>query len=155
MEQIGRKCIKCGVLLTDENWRKSSQKHYQYTCKSCLSRAGTAWRNSKTDAEYLHYVAKTRAAKLGREFSITVEDVAAVDTDICPILNIPIQRYPHTSGGSCKQKPDSKSLDRIDSTQGYVLGNIRVISWRANALLKDITADELAAIANYYLSTNK
>lgn len=141
------------MLLTDDNWRKSSQKYYQYTCKSCLSRAGTAWRNSKTDAEYLHYVAKTRAAKVGREFSITVEDVAAVDTDICPILGIPIQRYPHTSGGSCKQKPDSKSLDRIDSTKGYVPGNIRVISWRANSLLKDITPDELAAIFKYHLST--
>jgi hypothetical protein len=146
-------CIKCGVLLTDENWRKSSQKHYQYTCKSCLSKAGTAWRNSKTDAEFLHYSAKTRAQKLDREFTITVADVEAVDTDTCPILGIPIKRYQHKSGGSCQQQPDSKSLDRIDANLGYVPGNIRVISWRANSLLKDVTPEELDKITAYHLST--
>jgi len=112
-------------------------------------------RNSKSDAAILFDLARDRAKRLGREFTISIEDVESVDTDICPILKIPIKRYFHISGrGSTGfQRPDSKSLDRIDSTKGYIPGNIRIISWRANSLLKDITQKELQKIAEYYLST--
>lgn len=114
--------------------------------------------NNQSDAKYLYDRAKSRAKKKGREFTITVKDIEEVDTDWCQILNIPIKRYRLTpgSGKSGIQKPDCKSLDRIDSCKGYVPGNIRIISWRANRLLNDITLDELRLIAAYYhsLKTN-
>lgn len=90
------------------------------------------------DAEYLWYKAKSRCKTNGREFTITVEDVKRVDTDFCPLLEIPIYRYPIATGAdrTMKIKPDSKSLDRIDSSKGYTPDNIRVISWQANSMLK-------------------
>ena len=64
---------------------------------------------------------------------------------------MPIYRYPNVSGRDRKwpKQPDSKSLDRIDPTKGYVPGNIRVISSRANILLNNMTAEEAKLI---YLS---
>lgn len=49
--------------------------------------------------------------------------------------------------GLCKKRcgldPRSPSLDRINWKKGYVPGNVRVISQRANLILGDATADEL------------
>jgi hypothetical protein len=42
--------------------------------------------------------------------------------------------------------PDSPSLDRIDPSKGYVKGNVRVISARANLLKNDATVGELTLV---------
>ena len=44
------------------------------------------------------------------------------------------------------------SLDRIDREKGYVPGNARVISLRANLLRKDITYEELHALADFFFA---
>lgn len=43
----------------------------------------------------------------------------------------------------------SPSIDRIVPELGYVPGNIAIISWRANDLKKDATADEMRRIADW------
>jgi hypothetical protein len=43
-------------------------------------------------------------------------------------------------------RPASPSLDRIDNALGYVKGNVRIISFRANALRSNATLEELQAI---------
>ena len=121
-------------------------------CTSCGRQQRVDQWNKLSDAEYLFRSARARAKSKGREFTITVEDVEAVDTDMCPIMNIPIKRYFMTANSNNKnfQRDDSKSLDRIDASKGYIPGNIRIISWRGNSLLKDITIDELKLISDYY-----
>ena len=42
---------------------------------------------------------------------------------------------------------DSPSLDRIVPELGYVTSNVRVISWRANAIKRNACADEIEAVA--------
>lgn len=69
--------------------------------------------------------ARQRASTRGLNFSITRDDVVIPVS--CPVLGIPL-----TIGG--KRSPNSPSLDRIDPALGYVPGNIRVISDRANRL---------------------
>jgi len=39
--------------------------------------------------------------------------------------------------------PSSATLDRIDSSQGYVEGNVQIIEWRYNLLKSDFTVEEL------------
>jgi len=107
------------------------------------------------DAEYLWRKARARAKTKGRTFTITHEDVKEVDTDVCPIFQIPIKRYPMVSNeseGKYLIKPDSKSLDRIDASKGYEPGNIRVISFRCNELLSNMTLEEFKLISAYYAS---
>jgi hypothetical protein len=77
--------------------------------------------------------AKRRAKDSNAEFSITpfdVKDVWPTDNK-CPILGITLECNPSGKSGPQRQSP---SLDRIDSTKGYVKGNIAVISYHANLL---------------------
>jgi hypothetical protein len=157
-ETTGRKCIKCDVLLTDINWSEAHQSKKEYLCRQCNRQRRCDWDNAKSDAEYFWSSAKKRAQRKGkeREFTISIKDVQAVDTDVCPILGIPIKRHPQTVGGSARSKPDSKSIDRIDSTKGYIPGNIRIISWKANYMLSDCppTIAEAQALLNYLTTTD-
>ena len=69
--------------------------------------------------------------------------------DVCPVLGIPID-YASLSG---RRSENSASFDRLDSTQGYTKENTRVISWRANRIKNDGTAEEHRRIAEYIDST--
>lgn len=59
---------------------------------------------------------------------------------VCPVLGLPLLR---TRG---KVSPGSPSLDRIDNSKGYIRGNIRVISYRANSLKSNATIDEMTKV---------
>lgn len=80
-------------------------------------------------------LAKYRAKKNGLDFDITKEDFSV--PEFCPILEIPI--FVCERGFS----DNSPTIDRIDNSRGYVKGNVRVISWRANRLKCDATPAEL------------
>lgn len=46
-------------------------------------------------------------------------------------------------------KFDGPSLDRIDTTMGYLRGNVAIICWRCNALKRDGVLREFEAIVAY------
>lgn len=48
-----------------------------------------------------------------------------------------------------KREENSPSFDRIDPSQGYVKGNVQIVSWRANRIKNDATPEELRKIADY------
>lgn len=89
---------------------------------------------------YLWYVARTRSRQKGTEFTISKEDVAI--PDICPILGLKL-----TKGDG--YLPNAMSLDRIDNNRGYIPGNVRVISRKANLLKSSLTLDVLENIIKY------
>lgn len=89
---------------------------------------------------YLWYVARTRSRQKGTEFTITKKDV--IIPDICPILEIPL-----TKGDG--YLPNSMSLDRVDNTKGYIPGNVRVISRKANLMKSSLTLDVLEKLIKY------
>jgi hypothetical protein len=78
--------------------------------------------------------ARRRARESGLRFSIKREDIAV--PSVCPALGIRI-----TIGK--RRSNNSPSLDRIIPSRGYVRGNVRVISDRANRLKSDLTPAEL------------
>lgn len=97
----------------------------------------------------LMYAAKQRAASVGVPFDLTIEDI--VIPERCPVLGTPLVR------GKAKASDQSPSIDRLDPTRGYVRGNIAVISWRANRIKNDGSADEHEAVARFirtHLTTN-
>lgn len=67
----------------------------------------------------------------------------------CPILGY-VLKYEGTGGYRDETCP---SLDRIDSLKGYEIGNLQVISWRANRIKNDATPEELQKIADYMNKT--
>lgn len=91
--------------------------------------------------------AKSRSKKRGWDFTIEINDL--VIPDKCPILNIPLVTATGYGLGN------SPSLDRIDNSLGYIKGNVRVISNRANRLKCDMTVEECECILNDLKSIRK
>jgi hypothetical protein len=61
----------------------------------------------------------------------------------CPILGIELDYFLE------RLAENSPSFDRIDPSRGYVAGNVRVVSWRANRIKNDGSANEHRLIADY------
>ena len=85
--------------------------------------------------------AKRRALEDHLLFNLRKEDIHI--PQFCPALGIPLFRSKGFPG------PNSPTLDRVNNSMGYVRGNVRVISYRANMIKKDANADELERIARY------
>lgn len=88
--------------------------------------------------------ARARSMESGMECTITGADITI--PTVCPVLGIPLIKTRGTVS------PGTPSLDRIDNSRGYVPGNIRVISYRANSLKSDASAEELHMVAAYAAS---
>jgi len=88
--------------------------------------------------------ARRRAQKRGLPFDLIVEDINV--PRFCPALGIPLYR----ASGRRAQGPNSPTLDRITPELGYVRGNVRVISSRANQIKSDATPAELLQVACFY-----
>lgn len=89
--------------------------------------------------------AKKRARAKGLEFSIAVSDI--IVPAVCPVLGFPL--VAGGRGRGVAKSFDSPSLDRINNLLGYVPGNVRVISFRANQLKSSATVRELELILEY------
>ena len=83
------------------------------------------------------------------EFDITPDDIE-IPTH-CPVLGVKLTE----PGTNSKDNPYGPSVHRIDSSKGYVKGNVMVVSWRANDLLKDGSLDEFKMIYQFLERTNK
>lgn len=103
-------------------------------------------RSNKTDTDRRHNnsdslklcllrAAKQRAKAKGLDFNISVTDIELPDK--CPLLETPL-------GSFYREATDnSYSIDRIDSSKGYIKGNVWIISKRANTLKGNATLEEL------------
>lgn len=87
--------------------------------------------------------AKHRATRIGIPFSITLEDVESVWTDVCPVLGIPLK------ANIGQPQNDSYSIDRIDNSKGYVTGNIAIVSNHFNSLKRNLTPTILRRMLAY------
>lgn len=82
-------------------------------------------RRRRRPAHELWDRARKRALRLSLAFNLPQD--AIVIPPACPVLGLPLK-----AGG--KRSEQSPSLDRIRPQDGYVVGNIRVVSDRANRL---------------------
>ena len=88
---------------------------------------------------------RANAKKKGIPFSIRFEEIDW--PEVCPVLGIAINYQRHRGVGHCQD--DSPSFDRLDPSGGYVSGNVRIISHRANQLKSNATAAELRRVAQW------
>jgi hypothetical protein len=82
------------------------------------------------------------------DFNIDVEDI--IIPDKCPYLNTPLLTDP-----LYKDEPNYYSIDRIDSSKGYVRGNVQIISILANTMKNNASIQELILFAEGVLKTHK
>ena len=127
-----------------EKWDANSGT--KNTCKKCsikIRQTEKLNRDWKVDAARLLYKnIKSRCKRMGREFSIELEDITIPEK--CPVFGFELKRE-NRETWMC-----APSVDRIDSSKGYIKGNVTVVSRRANILKRDATLEELEQLFNYY-----
>lgn len=90
---------------------------------------------------------KNSAKQRNIPFDLTPTDIDEIGIPLsCPVLGIPL--FFHRN----KVQDDSISFDRIDSSKGYSVDNVIVVSYRANRLKSDASLDELRKITQFYES---
>jgi UDP-N-acetylenolpyruvoylglucosamine reductase len=134
-----RGCKKCGKVKLFSEFHKHSQCSggYNSICKECrLPISKQKWQELDYKQKIFNR-AKGRAGRKGREFSISIEDV--IIPELCPIFKQPLKE-------NTEMAP---SIDRIDSSKGYVKGNIQIISKRANLLKNNASIEELESVLKF------
>jgi hypothetical protein len=84
---------------------------------------------------------KAHCTQSGKEFTLEFEDL--IWPDVCPVLGIPLD---YTVHGRSENAP---TFDQIEAGKGYVKNNVMIISWRANRIKNNGTADEHRLIAEF------
>lgn len=85
--------------------------------------------------------AKQRAAKNGRKFELTPEDIRIPER--CPICSVVLVSAPGRAIAS------SPTLDRTNNALGYEQGNVAVICYQCNRVKADASAELHERIAAY------
>lgn len=111
-------------------------------CKICRRAHTKAWHGTVTPEELMWTNAKNRANRDGIPFDIAVTDIVIPST--CPLLGMKL--VVNKGRGPADSSP---TLDKVIPELGYVLGNICVMSWRANRLKSDATVEESEKITNW------
>lgn len=62
----------------------------------------------------------------------------------CPVLGIEM-----VFGGTGTIKDNSASIDRFDTTKGYIQGNVWIISYKANRMKSDASIDDIKKVYDY------
>lgn len=100
------------------------------------------WKKKKrsgTSRQWMH--ARRRARDVGVPYDRAIEKIPF--PAICPVLGIPLSRE---ADAPLASRP---SIDRMVPEKGYVVGNVRIISFRANTLKSDATVDEVRRVLLY------
>lgn len=91
---------------------------------------------------------KSSAKRRNIPFDLTLIDLNNFTFPInCPITGEKLKYK-----GSLED--NTYSFDRIDSSKGYTIDNLIIISWRANKLKNNATLKELNQLADFYTKLN-
>jgi len=142
--------------------------------KDRTSKDGVGWRCKPCRKEYMDnmcrfkrwFGGKRSNAKInGIEFTIEPEDIPGVKIEwynsrrqgskntwraikypkVCPVFGVELD------WGMGSLNGNSPSLDRIDSTKGYIKGNVMMISHLANTMKQNVTPEQLKQFSRYHL----
>lgn len=126
-----------------ERVRENRKKYRKTEWQTSITRRQTPEGWAKWAATRARY----RAKKNGVEFSIDWTDL--IPPKLCPVFGVELLLVGNTGKKKFDLHPNTASVDRLVNSKGYVKGNVRVISHRANLLKKDATIDELHKLVAY------
>lgn len=122
---------------------KKARDWYKKKIRECRKRASERQKAKKSNNVQYRLLAQSRRSAASRdiEHSLTEEDI--IVPELCPVLGVPmLYKTPYTA-----------TIDRIDSTKGYVKGNIQLMSWKANTMKSNATEEELQLFAAWVEDT--
>ena len=124
-------------------WNARDNRSPSWGCRKCTMKGAKKWRKANPK-NCVHYRAKQNAQIQGVTFSLRISDIPDMPKT-CPVFPW-IKLVCGTGLGKGVRNPNTASLDRIDPDKGYVPGNIRIISFRANMLKNNASLKELRAL---------
>lgn len=130
-------CKPCYVIHMRDYYKRKPEKYARM-------RARSKEIMREDPARQIWLKVRRRARISGMEFTISPSDLEPVP-QTCPALGIPL-----VYGAKGANRPDLPSVDRVDNSRGYVPGNVRIISFRANELKSSATLEELRAVLAYF-----
>ena len=136
---VSERCVRsyqC-VMCINEDTKKDNRLH-----RTQRRETARKYRSGRPEIDMICR-ARRRAKIKGIPFELTVNDITI--PEMCPVLGIPLK----VNVGQRKPSANSPSLDRIRPELGYVVGNIAIISHRANTLKNESTLDELKLILSW------
>lgn len=139
--KIQRFCHECSKKLS-ENEKKEIRIKKIPGYREHLNEAKRKCHRTHVEKHILT-VAKRRAKIKNLDFNLELSDI--VIPKICPILEVPLVCG---TKGNYEYTP---SIDRIDNSKGYIKGNIRIISKKANSMKNSATIEELKAFCKNIL----
>jgi len=101
----------------------------------------------RSNEELLWIRVRDSAKNKEMEFNIDVNDI--IIPTYCPLLNIKL------TFNYLESKDSYYTLDRIDSSKGYVKGNVQVLSYKANTMKNSATKQELLIFAKNIINLLK
>ena len=132
-------CMNCG----NELIKIKGHKEKKYCCDSCKSKSSNKHRNPyKT----VFNNAKARV-KRDNQWEWSLEFDTFLFPEYCKYLGIKLDY----SFGKGSIKDNSPSFDRIDSSKGYTIDNVEIISNKANTMKSNANRDELVKMAESIL----
>jgi len=118
-----------------------SKGHWAYRDRfgNCLDCAKDQYDRRRSDrVRHMIRSKRSQCRHFRIEFDLSEKDVHIPEK--CPALGLLLDW----------QGSDNKpTIDRVDPSKGYINGNVRIISARANRIKSDATAGELRLIADY------
>ena len=162
-------CIKCDVLLNDDNFSWYRAKNYIWKCDDCmrLEKAADAKIRREKNPEASRVLSlkssykikttnpvkyscrqmlsssKKRASCLNKPHDITTNYLISIAPKQCPVFGWELK---YGGGQKSKQSP---SLDRRDPRKGYTQDNVQIISLLANLMKNEATPEELKLFAQW------
>lgn len=129
--------LKVRGLLAHERWLSKMGKRYG----DFFDGTNVNEKDLLAECKIKYTAKKANSKRTGKRFEIEFQDI--IWNKICPITGIEIDYF------SEGVKEESPSFDCVDPSKGYVKGNVQIISWRANRIKNNGTAEEHYRIANY------
>jgi len=154
-------CKKCGVEKSMDDFYPDLTKVHgiRSSCKACqrafnssveeLARKQARKKVSrvKDPRKFLLAAARNRAKAEGVAFNIGLNNVFIPEH--CPVFGTKFVI------GDGHRHPASPTLDRINPRLGYIVGNVAVISWKANSIKRDATLEELEKLLAFMKSYDR
>jgi predicted transcriptional regulator len=110
------------------------------------TRGKTHWKiDSDFERATREYFSRKKQNAKGGKYAFEVEYADLFWPTVCPVLDIPIDWFAPV------RNDNSPSMDRIDPRKGYIPGNVAIVSWRANRIKNNGTAEEHQKIAEWIL----
>lgn len=114
-------------------------------CQSCFLKAKnksqTTWKGGKHFSGSYLITWKSQAKCRGIEWAITLDDLDELwvkQSQKCALSRIQMHMVNHGTGEG-RNHPHCVSLDRIDSSQGYIKGNIQLVCCCINYMKRSLS----------------